>query len=132
MTEFELIMAYQGAEASWQGTLAVFTSIVFGYLAVAYFVGASLTRLQVAIITLLYTLFSLLMIGALLDIMRRFIEFAVEIKEFSPERSFVGTDSEVPQYALWFWMTSFLCAYAAGLVFMLQIRRNSDKRRDPE
>lgn len=123
-----MIVAYQGAEASWGSTVAIFTSIIFGYLVVAYFVGAKLNRSQVVIITLLYTFFSFLMIGALLDTMRRFIQFAVEIKEFSPERAFIGTSPTIFEEAVWVWFVAFVCAYVAGLIFMFQIRRSVGRR----
>ena len=87
LTEFELIEAYHGAEASWQSALGVFISILFAYIAVAYFVGSKLTRFQVGVVSGLYALFSLMMISALTNINQRVVELAIEIRELNPDRS---------------------------------------------
>jgi hypothetical protein len=126
MTEYELIEAYQGAEASWQASASIFISIVFAYLAAAYFVGAKLTRSQVVIVTGLYTVFCLLMLSMLGSILSRLTQFGTEILEFSPERSVAGGPTRIGGLALW--GSVFVSAYVAGLVFMFQIRRSARRQ----
>lgn len=118
MTEFELIEAYHGAEASWLSALGVFISIVFAYIAVAYFVGSKLTRFQVAVVSGLYSLFSLMMISALTNIYQRVVELAIEIRELNPDRS-VALGG-----APGFLVGLLFAAFLTGLVFMFQVRRS--------
>ena len=128
MTEYELIDAYQSAEASWQGAVSIFVTIVFAYLATSYFVGAKLTRSQVIIVTALYTMFSLLSLSMLSSILIRMTQFGTEILEFSPGRSVAGNASV--RTGLIMWGSVFFGAYAIGLVFMFHIRRNARKRNE--
>ena len=125
MTEYELIDAYQSVEASWQGAVSIFISIVFAYLATAYFVGAKLTRPQVAIVTGLYTIFCLLILQMLSTLLIRMTQLGSEILEFSPDRAVA--DSRIVGNGLVLWGTVFLGAYVAGLVFMFQVRRGATK-----
>jgi len=125
MTEYELIDAYQSVEASWQGAVSIFISILFAYLVTAYFAGAKLTRVQAAIVTGLYTLFSLFMLQMLATLLRRMTQLGTEILEFSPERAVA--DSRIIGTGLVMWGSVFLGSYVAGLVFMFQIRRNARK-----
>ena len=125
MTEYELIAAYQSVEASWQGAVSIFISILFAYLATAYFAGAKLTRSQVAIVTALYTMFSLIMLQMLATLLRRMTQLGTEILEISPERAVAG--GRVLGTGLVIWGSVFLGAYVAGLLFMFQVRRSAKK-----
>jgi len=126
LTEYELIDAYQSVEASWQGAVSIYISIVFAYLATAYFVGENLTRLQVAIVTGLYTLFSLFMLRMLATLLRRMMQLGTDIHEISPDRAFA--DDSMVGVGLVMWVGVFLSAYIAGLVFMFQLRRNAKRQ----
>jgi hypothetical protein len=131
MTEYELIAAYESVEASWQSGVSIFISILFAYLATAYFAGAKLTRSQVAIVTALYTMFSLIMLQMLANLLRRMTQLGSEILEISPERAVAG--GRALRTGLVIWGSVFLGAYVAGLVFMFQVRRGAKKgteRRD--
>ena len=125
MTEYELIDAYQSVEASWLGAVSIYISILFAYLATAYFVGEKLTRTQVTIVTGLYTLFSWFMLQLLSTVLRRMTQLGTEILEFSPERAVA--DSRIVATGLMIWGTIFLGSYIAGLVFMFQLRRNAKR-----
>jgi branched-subunit amino acid ABC-type transport system permease component len=123
MTEYELIAAYQSVEASWQGAVSIFISILFAYLATAYFAGAKLARSQVVIVTGLYTVFSLIMLQMLATLLRRMTQLGSEILALSPERAVAGGRG-LP-IGLVLWGSVFIGAYVAGLVFMFQVRRNA-------
>jgi hypothetical protein len=125
MTEYELIAAYQSVEASWQGAVSIFISILFAYLATAYFAGAKLTRAQAVIVTGLYTMFSLVMLQMMATVLTRMTQLGSEILELSPERAVAG--GRVLRTGLVLWGSVFVGAYAAGLVFMFQIRRGASK-----
>jgi hypothetical protein len=64
MTEFEAIEALSGIAATAVTFLTVFISLTFGYLMVAYFVGAELTRFQSLVISGLYILAASMFGGA--------------------------------------------------------------------
>ena len=130
MTEYELIDAYQSVEASWQGAVSIYISIVFAYLATAYFVGEKLTRLQVAIVSGLYTLFSLFMLRMLATLLRRMMQLGTDIHEISPDRAFA--DDSMVGVGQVVWVGVFLSAYIAGLVFMFQLRRNAKSKASAE
>ena len=125
MTEYELIDAYQSVEASWQGAVSIYISILFAYLATAYFVGEKLTRSQVVIVTGLYSLFSLFMLRMLATVLIRMTQLGTEILELSPERAVAG--SRMIGTGLVIWGSVFIGSYVAGLVFMFQLRRNAKK-----
>jgi len=127
MTEYELIDAYQSVEASWQGAVSIYISIVFAFLATAYFVGEKLTRPQIIIVTGLYTLFSLFMLQMLATLLRRMTQLGTDITVISPGRAFAD-DSNLG-VGLVMWVGVFLSAYVAGLIFMFQLRRNARSRR---
>ena len=125
MTEYELIDAYQSVEASWQGAVSIFISILFAYLATAYFVGAKLTRAQITIVTSLYTLFSVFVLRMLATLLTRMTQLGTEIHEISPERAVA--DSNQLGTGLVMWGIIFAGSYVAGLIFMFQLRRNAEK-----
>ena len=125
MSEYELIDAYQSVEASWQGAVSIFISIVFAFLATAYFVGAKLTRTQAIIVTGLYSAFCLLTLTMLTQVLIRMTQFGADILELSPERAFAGSESM--QGGIVLWGTVFLGAYLAGLIFMFSVRRSARK-----
>ena len=137
MTEFELVTSFQGAEESWQGAASIFISVVFAYLAVAYFTGSKLNRSQVILVTVLYTGFSLYILVIISAITMRLIGFAQEITAINPRPGIPPLDSAdlgdlgpFPQLLVWTFYTVFFGAYIAGLVFMFQIRRKSSKQQE--
>lgn len=81
MTEYEIAdLAVSTQELYWQqaqalqgimdhtfNTLEYFGTLLFGYLMVAYFIGAQLTRVQVVILTTLY-LFWVVRLGIVLNV----------------------------------------------------------------
>ena len=132
MTEFELIEAYHGAEANWQGAAAIFISTVFGYIAAAYLVGSKLTRSQALIISGLYAFFCLAMLVVLTSILQRMLYFSAEAGQLNPSGPFTPmADGDPPQQssvvAPLIYSGVFFCAFLAGLLFMFQVRRNAKK-----
>jgi hypothetical protein len=129
LTEFELYEAFHGAEASWQGAAGIFISNVFAYIVVAYLVGSKLTRSQVAIVTCLYSIFSIGMLFALSDILGRMSYLSAGIAQFDPAGPFaeaIGSRAEVRETVAPILFTGALfCTYSAGLLFMFQVRRNA-------
>ena len=126
MSEYELIDAYQSVEVSFQSGVSLFVSIVFAYVATAYFVGAKLTRTQVVIVTVLYTVFCAAFLVMSASQLERLMEFGAEIREFSPERTFASSRNLIG--GLVRWGSVFLGAYFAGLIFMFQVRHRAKKR----
>ena len=134
MTEFELIEALQGAEANWQGAVAIFISTVFAYIAAAYLVGSKLTRSQVLITSGLYAFFCLAMLVVLTDILLRMIYFSGEVAQLNPTGPFSRmVEGEQAQrtsvVAPLIYSGVFYCAFLAGLLFMFQVRRNARKNK---
>ncbi len=58
MTEYEIIDAFVSLRMEIAQHSMNFASVLFAYLIAAYFVGSKLTRFQVAVITVLYILWS--------------------------------------------------------------------------
>jgi len=99
MTEYEIAdLAVSTQELFWQqaqtlqGTLEqafnaleYFGTLLFGYLMVAYFIGAKLTRVQVGIFTTLY-LFWVVRLGVVLNIVLISSQMTIgEMRKISPD-----------------------------------------------
>jgi len=127
LTEFELFEAYHGAEASWQGAAGIFISTVFAYIVAAYLVGSKLTRSQVAIVTGLYSIFSIGMLIALSDILGRMLYLGASLGQLDPEGPFseaLSLGKARERTAPIVYTGVFFFTFLAGLLFMFQVRRN--------
>ena len=92
---------------------------------VAYLVGAKLNRTQVTIVTILYVVFSVVMLGVQFNILSRMAEFAVAIEAANPEQPFAAERQGRGAYVF---TGIFSFTFLAGLVFMYQIRRSLKTR----
>ena len=126
MTEFELMVAFQGTTETWMGAASLFLSVLFGYIVTAYLVAAKLSRSQIVVITLLYSVFCLGLMVAMYGIQIRLGQFASEILEINPERD-VPTNRPGEATIPLAFSATFFGAYIAGLVFMFQSRRRAKR-----
>jgi ABC-type tungstate transport system substrate-binding protein len=86
MTEAELI---QTAQATWDNVIsliAIFISMLSGYLIVAYLAGASMTRSQVVIVNTLYSLMTIFILWCVYTLVMRGNEMASIAIEMSTQR----------------------------------------------
>lgn len=67
MTNYEMMDLQDGSSANLTQGYAIFISILFAYLAAAYFVGRKLSRFQVWTVTSIYSAFVILFLGGLFD-----------------------------------------------------------------
>jgi hypothetical protein len=99
MTEYEIAdLAVSMQELYWQqaqalqgileqafNTFEYFGTLLFGYLIVAYFIGAQLTRVQVGILTTLY-LFWVVRLGVVLNLLLYSGQITIgEMRKISPD-----------------------------------------------
>ena len=132
MTEFELLVVYQGTAETWIGIASIFISVLFAYIVTAYLVAAKLSRPQTMVITGLYTIFCLFLLMTLFGVQARMVQLASEIYELNPDRSLPGgSDGQGGLLRAPEWVTGVLfMAYITGLVFMLQSRSKAKKQTD--
>ena len=81
MTEAELWNVFMGFTDIVQASTTLLISVIFAFLIVVYFAGEKLTRLQLTIITSVYSAFSLIQLSALMNGFLRLNEFAREIEQ---------------------------------------------------
>ena len=133
MTEFEIAqLAFMQAErqanlielVQTQGNLIQndaiqFTSLIFGYLLVAYFIGANLTRIQVAILNVLYiasvgaTIFQMVTSGFVaIGFLNRFLE----VSGYSAETTAINANY------IGFGVTLNVALILTSLYFMRSVR----------
>ena len=99
--------------------LGVLLSIVFAYLAVAYFVGARLGRFQVAVVSILFCFGAALTSFITITEVNRAIVFVERL------RSSHGEDILIPTPVFFTGMSSLMAlSIPVSLLFMYQIRRN--------
>ena len=134
MTEYEIAdLAVSTQELVWlqaqvlQGnlqqafnTLEYFGTLLFGYLMVAYFIGAQLTRVQVGILTTLY-LFWVVRLGVMMNVV--FITSQNTIDEMRK----VSPDFIVSIPSIWGPYTILLFMTLASLYFMWSIRHPKEE-----
>jgi hypothetical protein len=129
MTEYEIAeLAVSTQELYWQqaqvlqgtleqvfNTFEYFGTLLFGYLMVAYFIGAQLTRVQVGILTTLY-LFWVVRLGVVMNIILNGGQITIgEMRKISP-------DLILPNAPVWgpYAILTFLTL--ASLYFMWTVR----------
>ena len=104
--------------ASYQGLLAqdftIYLSILSAYLAVAYVVGARLTRVQVVAISTMFVFAGLLTVGTMLSHMVTQTEFRNEIRLMS------GGESQTTSFLI---PVVFMLGLTFCLLFMWNVRR---------
>jgi hypothetical protein len=100
-------------------SLSVYFTLIFGYLIVAYFIGANLTRAQNAILTLLYLSIVILNRVAFLGIQQAGKALHLDLKELRPDATPASlfTDSGIVISTV-----VFAASIAASLYFMWRVR----------
>jgi hypothetical protein len=100
-------------------SLAVYFSLIFGYLLVAYFVGANLTRAQNVILTLLYIASMILNRSGMLSIQLGGKDLIIDLMELSPDARLVFIFSDAGVVIV---LTVVAASIAASLYFMWRVR----------
>jgi len=114
---FQQLELAQGMGDRSVGLIQQFGNLLFGYLIVAYFVGASLTRVQTAILTTLYLAWQARVSAMLYGIFANLAVLLEEMAETSPDATHrITVPSLMPTYLLLAGVT------LASLYFMWSIR----------
>ena len=120
MTESELWhMHLLAGENTFIGMENVAT-IIFAYLATAYFVGGKLSRFQAALATVFFVSVASVFTAIALTEYRRTIYFLNELTENYGVRAMLPNDLLLPVGAIVFTLLIPACVY-----FMYQVRRNA-------
>jgi hypothetical protein len=100
-------------------SLSVYFSLIFGYLLVAYFVGANLTRAQNVMLTVLYLLTMTLNRAAFLSIQLAGQELFIRFMDLEPDTKviFLFTDAGIAIST-----AVFAATIVATLYFMWRVR----------
>ena len=85
MTEAELIESSMALAEMVSNTVTLYLTTVSAYLLVAYFVGASLDRLQTFIISVLFIVFSLSFVAAIQTNLGNMVSIGNELEEIRPD-----------------------------------------------
>ena len=101
--------------------MAMFISILSGYLIIAYLAGINMTRSQVVIVNTLYILLMILMMAAMFSITLRANEMAMLSFQMSSQRT-ISPHGFMPLIAVIFF---FFCTIAS-LKFMWDVRHPDD------
>jgi hypothetical protein len=105
----------QGAGERAAAVAQQFGNLLFGYLIVAYFIGAKMTKVQLAILNVLYLIWQLRILLTLSIVGGNADILLGEMREISPELTPTGP-SLLPSIAL------LSCLILASLYFMWTIR----------
>ena len=79
LSHYELIDAYYSVRSALVSDVTIFMTILFGYVTVAYFVSAKLSRFQAFTISTIYSLFALYMASSAYNSSRMQSVFGYEI-----------------------------------------------------
>ena len=85
MTEAELIEALMAAQDLAGSSISLYLTTVTAYLLVAYFVGASLDRVQTIIISILFIVFAVSFLAAVQTSLDNALSLGNELQEFRPD-----------------------------------------------
>ena len=125
MTGYELIDISLSYQDAWITHVMNFVTVFTAYLICAYLIGDKLSRLQLWVINVAYTMFtSGAGIFAYIN-QNRFHYYTQMALERSPDAtSVIGERVPPPEFAA-ISVILLILAYAASLVFMFQTRRSS-------
>ena len=127
MTEYELIDTAGAFQNLATTHFMNFVTILFAYLVCAYLIGDRLSRLQLWVVNVLYTVFSF-QTGLFSYVgWNRFFAFTARLVEQFPQPQ-VTPGVAVPSAEVAFFLSIPLTlgAYFAGILFMMNKRRASD------
>ena len=117
MTEAELIEAAMALSESAANAVTLYLTTISAYLLVAYFVGASLNRLQTIIISVLFVVFALSFVAAIQTNLGNMVSIGNELEEIRPD--WIRYASAPFNLALFVVDT---CGVLVSLLFMWNIR----------
>ncbi len=114
LTHYELLDSYYLVRGALVSEVTIFITLLFGYVTVAYFVSAKLTRFQAFTISSLYSLFALYMVSSAYNtsVMASTIGFAIS-----------GGDSTRDSLII---VTMLLVAWVFSIILFIQARRVGD------
>ncbi len=114
LTHYELLDSYYLVRGALVSEVTIFITLLFGYVTVAYFVSAKLTRFQAFTISSLYSLFALYMVTSIYNssVMVSAIGFAIS-----------GVDSTRDSLII---VTMLLVAWVFSIILFIQARRMGD------
>ncbi len=114
LTHYELLDFYYLVRGALVSEVTIFITLLFGYVTVAYFVSAKLTRFQAFTISSLYSLFALYMVTSIYNssVMVSAIGFAIS-----------GVDSTRDSLII---VTMLLVAWVFSIILFIQARRMGD------
>jgi hypothetical protein len=122
MTEAELVEAWGIFLGNSQTAMALYMSILSGYLIIAYLVGSKLSRLQAGIVSTLFLVASSFCTLVLTIWWQRALEFALEAKALNPDRMVNNS-----QFGVYVTGSIFCLGIFAALYFMWDMRRQKAK-----
>jgi hypothetical protein len=121
MTEYELTAILHAVLGNVIAVQGLFFSAITAYLIVAYLVGAKLSRAQVSIVTVVFSLFCFLLLGSITRLSGEIGSYRQQIQSI---------DSGLNEFAspgpgAFAVLAIFALAYLMSLIFMAQIRRRA-------
>ena len=119
MTEAELLELMCIWTQSVQGTFGLLLTVLFAYLATAYFVGNRFNNFQAIVVSVLFAFGAGFMLIGLFGAMTRMVYLASQLKQMLPDQMFIAS----PGIARAF-LTLTALSIPVSLFFMYQIRRN--------
>lgn len=113
LTKFELLELYHMQRSTITEEIAIFMTILFGYVAASYFVGGKLKKSQSAAISILYTVFAWLMIWGIM---------ITTISTSATNHALTGVEVSL------FWVTPALlfATWVYSIWFHVQVRKVND------
>ena len=115
MTQYELYDLHISLRGEALSTSSMFLTVVSGYLAIAYFMGRSLTSAQVTIITGIFLMFTLVQIGGHLSTM-------MELGAMTPQIDALSEGTSMANIWAVLFLIINLSIVAASLKFMWDVR----------
>ena len=113
---WDMMFAIAGNATS---AFAGLTTMVFAYLAAAYFVGSRLTGFQALVVSSFFVFFAGITTAGLYGTLNRGVDFAEQLQKLNPDRRFYMDEPLLFPLVV-------LCALTipTSVFFMYQIRRN--------
>ncbi len=122
MTEAELVEAWGLFLGNSQTAMALYLSILSGYLIIAYLIGRKLSRTQVIILSTMFLFASAFCTLVLTTWWQRALEFALEAQAINPERTVTNSQEGVRMVAV-----LFSLGILSSLYFMWNVRHSEDE-----
>ena len=124
MTAYELIDALSSLRMEAGNHVLNFISVMFGYVATAYFVGPKLTRFQVSAINILYTIFTPGPLMAAYEAATNARKLAFAFEGTLP---FSVAEAAILRFGPELVVAMVTISWTISIVFMIQMRRDRQK-----